>query len=71
MPKMSKREKQEWSVFLNPQTHRKNYNALCKKCMKGCKQSHRAKVIMCRRFVPKRGRNKTKKAAYWGEDEAP
>ena len=52
MPRMSKRSKREWGVFINPQTGRKNYNDLCRKCKRRCKQSYHVMVISCRKFSP-------------------
>ena len=56
MPRMSKRNKREWELFINPKTGRKNYNDLCRKCLRQCKQSFRVIVISCRRFAPNWGR---------------
>jgi hypothetical protein len=53
---MSKRNKREWGLFINPKTGRKNYNVLCRKCKRRCKQSYRAIVISCRKFTPNWGR---------------
>ena len=38
MPRMSKKRKQEWALFLNDR-NRITYNELCKKCSNECKQS--------------------------------
>ena len=56
MPRMSKRNKREWELFINPKTGRKNYNDLCRKCLRQCKQSYRVIVVSCRRFAPNWGR---------------
>jgi len=37
MPRMSKKAKLEWDFFLNPNTGRKNYNPLCRRCLRDCK----------------------------------
>ena len=59
MPRMSKRNKREWELFINPKTARKNYNDLCRKCLRQCKQSYRMIVISCRRFAPNWDRKST------------
>ena len=53
MPRMSKKRKLEWQFFL---THRNRmtYNPLCRKCAYGCKQSFRAVVMDCPRYLSKR-----------------
>ena len=38
MPRMSKKRKQEWALFLN-ERNRITYNELCRKCSNDCKQS--------------------------------
>ena len=38
MPRMSKKRKQEWALFLN-ERNRITYNGLCRKCSSECKQS--------------------------------
>lgn len=49
MPRMSKKRKLEWALFLNHR-NRITYNALCRKCVRGCKQSFRAVIIECPRL---------------------
>jgi len=53
MPRMSKKRKQEWALFLNNQ-NRITYNEHCRKCRYECKQSFRAVVIQCLKFISKR-----------------
>ncbi len=53
MPRMSKTRKKEWSFFLNDRG-RITYNALCRRCIRECKQSFRATVIECPRYCSKR-----------------
>ena len=53
MPRMSKKRKQEWTLFLNHR-NRITYNELCRKCQYHCKQSLRALVIECQKFISKR-----------------
>lgn len=52
MPRMSKKRKMEWSLFLNHR-NRITYNDLCRKCVNNCKQSFRVTVALCRRFKRK------------------
>lgn len=54
MPKLSKKAKQEWDFFINPNTGRRTYNKLCKKCHSDCKQSYRVIIVYCRKFKAKR-----------------
>ena len=56
MPRMTKKEKVEWSLFLNPQTGRRTYNALCRKCLHDCKQSYRTVLVACPKFAVNSGR---------------
>ena len=46
MPRMSKKRKQEWALFLNDR-NRITYNELCRKCSNPCKQSFRSIVVHC------------------------
>ena len=55
MPRMSKKRKEEWSFFLN-ERGRMEYNALCRRCIHDCKQSHKAEVIECRKYRSKRAK---------------
>lgn len=54
MPKLSKKEKQEWDFFTNPKTGRRTYNKFCRTCHSDCKQSYRAIIVYCRKFKVKR-----------------
>ena len=58
MPRMSKKRKLEWQFFLNPR-NRMTYNSLCRKCAHGCKQSFRADVMDCPRYLSKRAKKMT------------
>lgn len=71
MPRMSKRNKREWELFINPRTGRKNYNDLCRKCLRQCKQSYRVIVISCRKFAPNWGRKNTPGLSKNKESEDP
>ena len=53
MPRMSKNRKLEWSLFLNERNRITN-NDLCRKCFHDCKQSYRAILIECPRYLLKR-----------------
>ena len=53
MPRMSKKRKHEWSIFLNHRG-RRCYNVLCRRCIHPCKQSFRAMVVECARYHSKR-----------------
>jgi hypothetical protein len=52
VPRMSKKRKQEWTLFLNHR-NRITYNELCRKCRFDCKQSFRVLVIECPKFMRK------------------
>ena len=53
MPRMSKKRKQEWALFLNDR-NRIIYNELCRKCRNDCKQSFRCIVVLCPKCLSKR-----------------
>ena len=53
MPRMSKKMKHEWSLFLSPRGCR-TYNKLCRRCVHPCKQSFRVLVVDCPRYYSKR-----------------
>ena len=53
MPRMSKKRKQEWALFLN-ERNRITYNELCRKCRNDCKQSFRCVVVHCPKYLSKR-----------------
>ena len=55
MPRMTKKRKQEMSLFI-AETGRIRYNSLCLKCRNDCKQSFRATVLECRRYRSKRAK---------------
>ena len=60
MPRLSKKAKQEWDFFINPETSRRTYNSLCLKCKNKCKQSHKAIVVFCPKYKSKRGAKSVK-----------
>ena len=70
MPRMSKKRKEEWALFLN-EHNRIEYNSLCKKCTGECKQSYRAEVIYCpdyhRKDYHKRDEKKQQRTETAGE----
>ena len=53
MPRMSKKMKHEWSLYLNGKG-RRAYNTLCRRCVHTCKQSFRSLVVECPRYYSKR-----------------
>nr|WP_302435957.1 hypothetical protein [Ruthenibacterium lactatiformans] len=57
MPRMSKKRKLELSFFLN-ERGRVAHNGLCRKCRHACKQSFRAVIIDCPKYLSKRARRK-------------
>lgn len=63
MPRLSKKAKQEWAFFIHPDTKRRTYNELCRKCIHNCKQSYRAEIVECRKFVSKRATKRTYETA--------
>ena len=57
MPRMSKKDKEEWNYFLN-ERGRITYNELCRKCDRDCKQSLRAVIVQCPEYNSKRSKKK-------------
>ena len=57
MARMSNKRRLEWSFFLNDRS-RITYNELCRKCQHECKQSFRAVVVDCPRYLSKRAKKK-------------
>lgn len=53
MPGMTKKRKQKQNFFLND-LGRVNHNVLCRRCVRSCKQSFRAIVVECSRYLSKR-----------------
>ena len=59
MARMSNKRRLEWSFFLNDRS-RITYNELCRKCQHECKQSFRAVVVDCPKYlskVPRKGQD--------------
>lgn len=54
MPRLSKKAKQEWDFFINPETGRRTYNSLCLKCKSKCKQSHKSVSVFYDKVRPKK-----------------
>ena len=50
MPRLSKKAKHEWSVFILTRAGRRTYNKLCRKYTRSCKQSYQATIIECPKF---------------------
>lgn len=57
VPRMSQKRKLELSFFLNDRG-RVSYNNLCRKCQHECRQSFRAVVVDCPRYLSKRAKKK-------------
>ena len=55
MPRMSKKRKLEWGFFLN-ERNRMAYHQVCRMCAHECKQSCRAVLIACPKYVSKRSK---------------
>lgn len=53
MPRLGKKAKLEWSLFIGP-NGRRQYNELCRKCKESCKQSYRVIVVECPKYRSKR-----------------
>ena len=51
MPKLSKKERMLWALFLEPKTGKRKYNDLCRRCIRACKQSWRAVLVVCPRYI--------------------
>ena len=56
----SKKWRLEWSFFLDG-TGRRKYNKVCQGCSHSCKQSFRAVLVSCPRYISKRSKNCTDK----------
>ena len=56
MPRLSKRDKLFWSFFIDPSTGRRKFNHLCRCCTHDCRQSFRAELICCPKYLSKRSR---------------
>lgn len=61
MARMSNKRRLEWSFFLNDRSHI-TYNELCRKCQHKCKQSFRAVVVDCPKYLSKRSKKKVRTA---------
>ena len=62
MPKLSKKERQLLAFFFDPETGKRRYNEVCRRCIHACKQSFRATLITCPRYISRHA-----KAAKRGE----
>lgn len=67
MPRLSKKAKEEWSLFIHPETGRRTYNELRRKCARPCKQSYRALVIECPKFYGKWSERRERKKVLEAE----
>jgi hypothetical protein len=59
MPRLSKRDKEEWAFFIGSDGRRR-YNEKCLACVHDCKQSFRAKVF-CKKYQSKRSNERNEK----------
>lgn len=48
----SKAWKREWAFFLG-ENGRRQYNRVCRRCVHDCKQSFRAELIACPKYLSK------------------
>lgn len=53
MPRLGKKEKEEWVYFIND-IGRRQYNERCRQCVHECKQSYRAVIVYCPKYKSKR-----------------
>ena len=51
MPKLSKKERVLWEFFIRPETGKRSYNTDCVRCIFDCKQSFRAVLEACPKYV--------------------
>ena len=63
MPWLSKKLKDIWAFFIDPNTGRRKYFSRCSGCTRECKQSFRVKEVDCPRYVPKRVKGKKRNQA--------
>ena len=52
MPRLGKKEKEEWAYFIND-IGRRQYNERYRQCVHECKQSYTARSIRAKGLVPK------------------
>lgn len=65
----SKKWRLEWSFFIG-ENGRRQYNAVCRKCIHGCKQSFRAILITCLRYLFVRSKKRGDKGSKMSEYDA-
>lgn len=56
----SKKGKLEWSFFLG-ENGKRQYNKICRKCIRSCKQSFRAGIIACPLYQTDRTKKRQEK----------
>lgn len=54
MPRLLKKAKLEWSLYIDPITGRRRYNELCRRCRCDCMQSYKTKIVECSHYKSKR-----------------
>lgn len=62
----SKKWRLEWSFFIG-ENGRRQYNAVCRKCVHDCKQSFRAILITCPRYLSVRSKKREDKGSKMSE----
>ena len=58
MPRLSKKLKDIWEIFIDPITGKRKYFTRCLGCARKCKQSFRVKEVDCPRYESKRAKEK-------------
>ena len=53
MPRMPNYIKREWAFFLD-ERGRKKFSLTCRNCERSCKQSFRATILRCPKYLSKR-----------------
>ena len=56
MLKLSKKDRELWVFFIDPNTRKRKFFPGCRRCMRSCKQSYRAKVVECPRYATRKKR---------------
>ena len=54
MPRLSKTARNDYAMYIDPNTGRRRYNGQCRRCRRGCKQSYFATIVECPRYVSRR-----------------
>ncbi|MCP1103711.1 hypothetical protein NHH15_15035 [Lachnospiraceae bacterium PAL113] len=62
----SKSWKREWTFFLG-ENGRRQYNRICRRCVHDCKQSFRAELLSCPKYLSKATNRAVKRVENKGE----